>query len=244
MSNFNRDPKIELIRRLLAQAESAAKIGNEAEAESFNNKATQLISKYGVDQALLAAKGEIQDAIISRYMRISDNYAMDKRSLLNAIVHGLGAQVIFVLSLRPGTAQSYSYTGHVFAYEGDLERIELLYDLLSSQMLFGAAAAQVPSWESARSYRKSWMSGFAEAIRLRLMRTEKEAATDAGVGTDLVLFDRNTAVKLEFDLAHDPKKTKFVGRHLGGSGREDGYKAGKQANMGNNLGGARKSLAG
>lgn len=241
MSDFTNDPKISVIKALLKQAESAAKLGNQAEADTYNEKASALIAKYGVDQALLAEKGQIKDALISRRITIPDNYAMDKRVLLHRIVIALGAKVIFLTIKKPGTAQSYSYVGHVFAFESDMERIQFLFDLLSTQMVLGAAAANVPLWENARSYRKSWMLGFADAINARLKRHVKQASTDSGTGTDLVLFNRSSAVEKAYKTAYP--KTHTSGRSLQGTGRSDGYAAGQRASLGtNNIGGSRVAL--
>lgn len=242
---FNNDPTIRRIRSLLKKAESLVQMGDEnsqREADACNEKASELINKHGIDQALLAAKGEIQDAITSKRIPLSDPYVMDKKTLFNQIVMSLGGQVVFLKRKRPGTQQSYSYTAHVFAYEGDLERIEFLFEMLQPQMLLGAAAAQTPYWENARSFRKSWMYGFAIAISERLQRTQNEAVAEAGAGTDLVLFDRNKAVEQSFNIAH-PKMKNTV-RTLNGSGLGQGYAAGQRASLGDNqLGNSRRALA-
>jgi len=244
---FNDDPTIIRIRALLKKAESAAKQGTpegDNEANAYNEMAAKFIAKYGVDQALLAERGEIRDVITNKRTRITDNYSYDKRVLFNMIVKSLGGQVVFIQSRRPGTQQSYTLTAHVFAYETDMERMEFLFELLQPQMLLGAAAAQAPYWESARSFRKSWMSGFAAAIGERLKRTQKEAAAEAGAGTDLVLFDRSKAVKFDFDLAHDPKTITTQARSLNGSGRSQGFAAGQKASLGNAVGGGRRAIVG
>lgn len=248
MSDFANDPTIRRVRALLKKAESLAKMGDlnsDTEAEACNEMAAKLIAKYGIDQALLAERGEIKDVIINKLIELTGDYIIDKRVLLNNIVKALGAQAIFLRARRPGTVQSYKLTAHVFAYETDMDRIEFLFDLLQPQMFLGAVAAQVPYGENARSFRKSWMSGFVSAIAGRLKRTHKEAAAEAGVGTDLVLFDRSSAVELEYNLIHDPKSVVMAGaRRLSGSGRSQGYAAGRRANIGNTVGGGRKTLTG
>ncbi|HEY6019075.1 MAG TPA: DUF2786 domain-containing protein [Candidatus Paceibacterota bacterium] len=244
MSNFATDPMIEKIRKILKKAESAARIGNQEEADSANEMAAKLIAKYGVDQALLASKGEVQDVLSTLYIELTGNFVADKRTLLFSITEGLGAKSIFIKRRRPGTVQSYSYIAHIFAFESDLRRIEFLYDMLVNQMLVGAAVAKVPTYESARSYRKSWMYGFADAIRNRLQRNETKAAVEAGAGTDLVLFDRKTAVEARFEFAYPSKDRVSLTRRLSGSGRSDGYAEGQRANLGNNVGGSRRALVG
>lgn len=244
MSNFATDPKIELIRKLLKQAEGAARLGHQAEADAFNERAVELIAKYGVDQALLAAEGKIEDPILSRHIAIAEDFALDRRALMFAIVRGLNCKAVYNARLRPGTTKSYTYTMHVFAHQSDMERIIFLFDLLQPQMLVGAAAAQVPSWENARSYRKSWMSGFSAAIEDRLSKNEKKAIDAASTGTDIVLFNRSSAVVARFEVAYPSKSLTKSYRRLSGSGRANGYAAGQRANIGNTVGGSRTAIAG
>ncbi len=237
------DPMINRVRKLLKLAESAAKIGSQAEADTFNEKAMALIAAHGVDQALLAEKGEIQDALVNKIIPIKDVYTLDRLGLLFAIVRGVGAKALYIKRRRSGTQQSYSYVMHVFAYQSDLDRIEFLFEMLQPQMLFGAAAARVPLRENARSYRKSWMTGFSAAIEERLKRNQKQAVTEAGTGTDLVLFDRSKAVEVAYTTRYP--KTVSTSRSLNGSGRSQGYAAGQRASFGNNnIGGSRVAIAG
>lgn len=246
-AKFDNDPQIRRISALLKKAESLVRMGDEnsqREADACNEMAAKLISKHNIDQAMLAAKGEIEDAIISKYIRMSDGYTIDKKVLLNSIIKALKAQVVFIKTRRPGTEQSYKYVAHVFAYERDLERIEFLFEMLQPQMLLGAAAAQAPYWENKRSFRKSWMLGFSAAIKERLQRTQTEATAEAGAGTDLVLFDRSQAVKQSFDIAHPPKGISRTPRSLQGSGLSQGYVAGQKASFGDNqLGNSRRALS-
>ena len=244
MSNFDNDPMILKVKALLMKAESAAELGNQAEADAYNEKAAALIAKYGVDQALLAESGEIVDKITSKKIGIPQNYAMDKRFLLACITLALGGKMVVLSARRTGTCQSYAYTAHIFAYESDLERIEFLFDLLSNQMVLGAAGAHIPPWENKRSFRKSWMSGFSQAIYHRLQRNTAQAAANAGTGTDLVLFNRNTAVARVHDDTY-PVLGKATARNLVGSGRDQGYAAGQRASLGgNSVTGGRRALVG
>lgn len=240
--NFDNDPQVRRVRAILKQAESAAKLGNQAEADTFTEKAVQLMAKYGVDQALLAATGEVKDEIINKRFLITSNFAMDKRVLLSRIVTALGARTVIFSNHRQGTYQGKDYVCHVFAFESDMKRIEFLFGLLCEQMIIGAAAARIPYGENKRSYRKSWMAGFSMAIYHRLERVEVQAVADAGVGTDLVLFDRRTAVEKAYNTAY-PKLGKPIARKIGGSGMNDGYVAGQRVSMGDNqIGGSRTAM--
>jgi len=238
MSNFaptpdTNDQMLNKVRALLMKAQSAAEIGNTEEANAYNEKAAELITKYRVDQAKLADAGEVQDKLTSKKITIPENYAMDKRVLLACITLALGGKMVVLSNRRSGTHQSYTYTAHIFAYESDLERIEFLFDLLSNQMVLGAASAEVMPWENKRSFRKSWMAGFANAIYHRLQRNTKQAVAAAGTGTDLVLRNRNADVERMHDQAY-PSLGKATPRNLSGSGRDQGYAAGMRASLGGN----------
>ena len=254
MSNFDSDATISAeitnnsmyskVRALLMKAQSAAELGNMEEANAYNEKAAELITKYGVDQAKLADAGEIMDRLISRKITIPNEWAMDKRVLLACITLALGGKMVILSNRRSGTRQSYTYTAHIFAYESDLNRIEFLFDLLSNQMVLGAAGANVPPWENARSFRKTWMTGFSNAIYHRLKRNTEQAVREAGTGTDLVLRNRSVDVQRVHDEEY-PKLGKPTQRNLNGSGRDQGYAAGMRASLGGNSvsGNSRVALA-
>lgn len=262
------------IRAALALAEDAAKRGNENEANNANEMAAKLVARHSIDSAMLAESGEIKDVIVNKFFQIDKNYTIDKRHLLWAIAKGLGAEAIYISTRRSGTRQSYNHKVHVFAYESDMARIEFLYELLSTQMLLGAAAAHIPSYENKRSYRKSWMEGFSSAIRTRLERNVRETAAaeaaeaeeknsffkaiegddrswgdngeelPAGPSAELVLSSRKQRVNDDYKKAHP--KVRSISRTLSGSGWSGGYRAGSQASLGgNHLGGSKtKALAG
>lgn len=254
-TSFATDPKIETIRKILKKAEAAARLGTQegqTEADRCNEMASKLIAKFGVDQALLAVEGKIDDPIVSERVAIPDNYAVDLRVLIFSIITALGGQMVYLKRRRPGTVRSYTYTAHIFGHRSTLDRTIFLFDLLQNQMLLGAAAAPVPYWENARSYRKSWMSGFTTAISERLSRNEKQAADESerpaiesGVSMALVLVDRSKAVENMFVAAY-PKNTVVKSyRTLSGSGHGQGYVAGHKANIGNAVGnGSRVAISG
>jgi hypothetical protein len=259
------DPMISKIRNLLKKAQSVA---GTPEADQYNEKAAELIAKYGVDQALLAAEGKIDDPIVSEHVAIADTYAVDLRTLIFNITTALGGQMVYLKRRRPGTAQSYTYTAHIFGHRSTLDRAIFLFDLIQGQMLTGAAIAQAPSWENVRSFRKSWMSGFTAAIRDRLSRNEEQAVVDfdnakaiesdsddltldrflgessGSMSMALVVLDRASAVEDRFRIAYPKSAVTKSYRSLRGSGRSKGYVAGQRANIGNSVGGGRKALVG
>lgn len=268
------DKIITRIKKSLALAEDAAKRGAQAEADAANEMAAKLIARHQVDSAMLAEAGEIKDVIVNKKIKITTNYTQDKKHLLHCIARGMGAQAISIRTRRSGTEQSYTYSVHVFAFESDMQRIEMLFELLCTQMMVGANTAEIPYWENKRSFRKSWMSGFAYAIEERLARNIKEMVESTfieleGNGPALAIEqdNRTWSSKAERAGRKKSKSTELVlkgrdeqvkeqykvaypkvvktYRSLRGSGWGKGNEAGKKASLGSNeIGNRKKALVG
>jgi len=73
------DTMLEKVRKLLAKAKDPA--CSPAEASALNDKAAELIAKYGVDQALLSATDPAADPVGDRIVTIEPPYARDKAGL-------------------------------------------------------------------------------------------------------------------------------------------------------------------
>jgi hypothetical protein len=215
------DSLLARVRKLLAKAEDPA--CTPAEAEAFTAKATQLIAKYGVDQALLAATDPDADPVGDRIITIAPPYARDKAGLLAAVAMSLRCRVVHLE--RQGTARS-----HLFGHAADLERVELLFTSLLVQAAHGLAAATVPWGEHHAAFRRSWLVGYTEAVRARLVESEQSAATEAP-GVELVLVDRTELVEQRRDEVY-PRLARLGPRRLQGTGRRQGYAVGRTANLG------------
>lgn len=252
---------IEKISKLLAQANSAAKVGNHTEADAFTEKAFALMAKYDIDAAMIKnATGEVKDELTVEDFLIEGEFGIDKTELFFAITRGVGARALRYRKRVPGTRQTYINTMRVWGYESQIKRIKLLYEFLVPQMISGSAsAASIVTWESKRSYRKTWMDGFGSAICGRLQRAQQQAVVEAdqeeagsGTGAALVLADKNARAKSFFDdantktLKNGRKVNKFTTqrRTLSGTGHGAGYEAGKRASLGDNtIGGSRLALS-
>jgi Protein of unknown function (DUF2786) len=208
------------VRKLLAKAEDPA--CTPAEAEAFTAKATELIAKYGVDQALLAADNPAADPVGDRVVPLEAPYALDKAGLLAAVAVPLRCRV--VRRTRAGVQI------HLFGHAADLERVELLFTSLLVQAAHGLAAVPVPAHEHPAAFRRSWLAGFAHAIGARLWQAEKSAAADAP-GAELVLVRRTDLVDRRMAEAY-PKLRAASRRRLAGGGLEQGYAAGRNADLG------------
>jgi hypothetical protein len=215
------DPLLARVRKLLAMAEDPA--CTPAEAEAFTAKATALIAKYGVDQAMLAAADPAIDPVGDRIVVVDPPYARDKAGLLVAVAAPLRCRVVHLT--RQGTVRS-----HLFGHVADLDRAELLFTSLLVQAAHGLSASPVPCGEHPAAYRRSWLVGYAQAVQGRLWAAE-QSATDAAPGAEIVLLDRTEQVEQRRDETY-PRLARLGPRRLGGSGRLRGYHAGQTADLG------------
>jgi Protein of unknown function (DUF2786) len=214
------DPLLARVRKLLAKAEDPA--CTPAEAEAFTAKATELIAKYGVDRALLAAGDPALDPVGDRVVPLDPPYALDKAGLLASVAVPLRCRV--VRKTRAGVQV------HLFGHATDLERVELLFTSLLVQAAHGLSAVPVPAREHPAAFRRSWLAGFAHAIGGRL-RAAEQAASDAAPGAALVLVRRSDLVDRKMAEAY-PKLRTASRRRLAGGGLEQGFAAGQAASLG------------
>ena len=77
------DPILERVRKLLTKAEDPGCTPEESAA--LNDKAAELIAKYGVDRAMLAAARPESDIVGDRTLAVNAPYALDKTGLLGTI---------------------------------------------------------------------------------------------------------------------------------------------------------------
>jgi Protein of unknown function (DUF2786) len=224
------DTMLEKVRKLLAKAEDPG--CTPAEAAALNDKAAELIAKYGVDQALLAAVTPGADLVGDRVISLYAPYALDKAALLGTVAMALRCRSV---RAKKRVVDGWAYTMHLFGFAADLERTELLYTSLLVQASYGLAAAQVPRNEPAAAFRRSWLAGFTQAVGNRLREAERrasdEAASGAGTSVALVLADRTGQVDRRMSEAY-PRLGMAPPRRLAGSGGHRGYAAGQRADLG------------
>lgn len=220
------EAKLKTIRALLAKAEGTT---NEEERDAFNAKAAELIAKYGIDQALLANASEVREEVGDRIIEISDPYARQKGTLLHFI-----AVPMRVRAVLRNRARGADQEVHLFGFTADLDRVELLFTSLLLQATFGMAlAAPTNPYEDIKTYRRSWLIGFANAIGQRVREAEDRAKKEASVGTPgvaLVLASRDQEVALRVKEIY-PRLVNKSSR-LSGSGYGAGRAAGNRADLG------------
>jgi len=221
---------LDRVRKLLTQAEDDSV--TPAEAQAFTAKAAELMAKYGIDRALLAADRPETDRPANRMLDIDNPWAREKAHLLCGLASAMRCQCILLGGSHPGSKV------HIFGFSSDIERTDVLYTSILIQMSHGLAGARVPEWSaSPRAWRRSWLLGFATAVVARVRQAEHSAmvaATERGVsGSDraaLVLADRSLAVRRQVEQAYPiTRKTRVT---YSGSGYRDGFERGQRADIG------------
>ena len=254
------DDMLAKVRKILAKAEDPAATAEEAEL--YTAKAAELIAAYGIDRALLAETDPGSDVVGDRVIVLDAPYALDKAGLLGTVAHELRCRAV--------QRTRYVETGkqislHLFGYDSDLARTELLYTSLLLQATSALTRTPVPPAESPAAFRRSWLAGFTSAVGRRLREAEMraEAGADAYRGSGpgaggpatprpvtarpvaLVLADRSRHVESALEQEY-PRLRRGQPRVLSGSGGASGWRAGQRADLGGTtLGGrARRRIAG
>ncbi|WP_433389136.1 DUF2786 domain-containing protein [Micromonospora sp. KLBMP9576] len=217
------DAMLSKVRKLLAQAEDPA--CTPAESAAFTAKATELIARYGVDRALLAARDPATDPVGDRVVEVVAPYARDKAGLLAAVADPLRCRCV---RRRAGAG----FAMHLFGFASDLERVELLFTSLLVQAAHGLAGAGVPVGAHVAAFRRSWLAGFAQVVGGRLRAAEAGAVAEAGApSVALVLADRSDRVRHRVTEVY-PRLRTAAPRRLAGGGFGSGAEAGHRADLG------------
>jgi hypothetical protein len=180
------------IRALLAKAESTE---FPEEAEALSARAQELMAKYSIDHALLAAEAGRRDEPASRRLPVDNPYQAAKASLLSAVATANRCRSV-----------QYERLGlsAVIGFPADLDAVELLFTSLLVQantaMLRAGAKRDAYGRSRTRAFRQSFLVAYAIRIGERLTgvaeEAERQAAAAAAAGRSLlpVLAARDRAV--------------------------------------------------
>jgi hypothetical protein len=220
---------LDRVRKLLAKAEAEGVTAPEAEA--LTAKAAELMARYGIDRARLAASRPETDQPGSRIIDIANPWAQVRAHLLAGLAGAMRCQCILLNADGPGARI------HVFGYTSDLERTDILYTSLLLQMAHGLTGAVPPAGiRSPRAWRRSWLLGFAAAVIARVKAAEDRAATRAeaesggGPSTALVLADRSVVIRQQMEQAYPVTRQARI--TYTGNGYRAGYGQGQRADIG------------
>jgi hypothetical protein len=232
---------LDRVRKLLAKAEAEGV--TPAEAQALTAKAAELMARYGIDRALLAAVRPETDRPANRIVDLDSPWAREKAHLLCGLASALRCHCILLdagarggRQRRPGSIGTQRV--HVFGFASDIERADILYTSVLLQMWHGLAGARVPDWStSPRAWRRSWLLGFAAAVIARMREAEHAAVTAATAATSgtaertaIALADRSLIVRRHVEEAYPITRQARV--TYSGSGYRDGYAQGQRADIG------------
>jgi hypothetical protein len=224
------DALLARVRKLLVKAEADGV--TQAEAQALTAKAAELMAKYGIDRALLAAVRPETDRPDDRVIDVANPWARVQAHLLCGLAAALRCQCVILPHTGPGSRI------HMFGFASDIERTDVLYTSLLLQMWQGLSAAEPPAWSrSTRAWRRSWLLGFATAVIARVRAAEQRAAqlaADAPAGNGpsaaLVLADRTEIIERTLRQAYPVTRTSRV--TYSGAGYGTGFEQGQRADIG------------
>jgi hypothetical protein len=159
------------IRALLAKAE-ATEFAEEAEALSA--RAQQLMAKYSIDHALLAAESGDEEAAGGRRIAVDNPYEAAKVTLLQTVAAANRARVVWSQEIGLVT---------VIGFPADLDAVELLFTSLLVQantaMLRTGGKRDEYGRSRTRAFRQSFLVSYAIRIGERLAEAARHAEQEA-----------------------------------------------------------------
>lgn len=181
------DRVLQTIRALLAKAESTT---YPEEAAALTAKAQELIAAHAIDLALIEEKTGRGD-VSTRIIFIPAPYPKEKYVLLGGVAQANGCRAILGLDdeqfkdmVRSG--EMFSRDGNhatLVGYESDLDSVELIFTSLLVQavniMLSHGKQVDVSGRNRTKSFRRSFLNGFAWTVSSRLEEARSMAAETA-----------------------------------------------------------------
>lgn len=216
------------VRSLLAKAEATSFV---EEAEAFTAKAQELMAAHAIEAALIDDGCGLREPE-SRRLPIDAPYVRPKFVLLSAVARSNRCRAVMVSDDRP-------VAGVLVGFPSDLDVVETLYTslLLQATRCMGAQGPVTDAWgrSRTRSYRASFIAGFADEIGRRFSQNRRTAEADAtaarGPSVLPVLAARDTRVDaaLEREFPHLGRLRVSVSN---GEGSRAGRAAGAVADIG------------
>ncbi len=227
------DKRIETVRKLLTKAEDPAVTDEEREA--LNAKATELMIKYGIDDAVARAK---TDGVRLEEITVRE-FSLDVPASYSNEYAVLGYRIAEVLGARPFTVK----TGRgaqtnlkVVGFTSDLELIAELYASLTRQCTFALAKYYRTmtrtyvglSGTDKYNLKRGFIVGFANGVKDKLEVIHKKAIADTdSPGTAIALRDRKRQVDnwTNSAFALSTVRGRAYNEHASGSGYGEGQRA-------------------
>src|SRR5579863_2335112 len=212
-----RHSKLSAVRALLAKAERTE---FPEEARALTSKAQELMVRYALTEAQLQASGSAKQGqvVVTVAVEVEAPYRNAKGLLLSEIAGANNCRVI-----EDGACY------HMVGFASDTERAQLIFTSLLLQAAREMLVAYKEPWMNTKSFRHSFLIGYATEIGTRLVKRVDAVVSDlryAG-GSDIlpVLADR----RHEVDRAVRDRWGGTLGSSWVTYGTETGYSAGRNA---------------
>jgi hypothetical protein len=237
------DRRLDTVRALLAKAEATE---FPSEAEAFFAKASELIARYAIDDALLWADGDSGDAPDELRLTVHAPYLAQKAVLVHAVAEAQGCRAVRLIASAGERREQIAVVG----FASDLRWVETLVTSLLVQ-LTSAMLDQCPSGltpSASAGWRRSFIVGFAEIVadRLETDRRDRVVAHDGSASvsssTALVLVERGEEVTVEFRRRFPRIRSSWASSGSSRSGAAAGRRAGQEASFGSRSVAGRRSL--
>ncbi|MFV0128529.1 DUF2786 domain-containing protein [Streptomyces sp. HMX112] len=158
------------IRALLAKAEGT---GYPEEAEALTAKAQELMARYSLDEAALAARAHSPDEPAAVRIGIDAPYETTKAILLDAVAGANRCRAVW--------NEAFGFST-VVGFEPDLEVVELLYTSLlvqgTSAMTGAEAEQQRGGRKRTKTFRQSFLLAYAQRLGDRLAATTRRVTAE------------------------------------------------------------------
>lgn len=225
-----KEKMLERVRGLLAKAEATE---FEEEADALTAKAAELMARYSIDAALLAAKADVREVPCDKKIRFDENYGRQHMFLYTVILRAFGGEAIMTRKPTRGRRNNIDYYElHVFGFEANLMAVDVLYTSLYQQGV--TRSKRVPQFEHAKTWRTSFWNGFINVVGERLTAANAETVSTKAAGTDIVLRDRAVEVKAKMNDQYGKTSTYRGGSTNSAAGYNAGQDAARRANLHNN----------
>jgi hypothetical protein len=204
------DPKIlERVRGLLAKAESTE---YDAEADALTAKAQELMVRYSIDHALLAASGPTIDEPGGIRIGVENPYETEKAMLLDQVARANRCHAV--------QSPSFGFVT-VLGFPADLRAVEVLYTSLLVQvtraMRREGSRPTAGGGNRTVAFRRSFQQAFAVRIGERLAGVTETSVREGATDNERllpVLVGREQAVKrLADDLFPDMVLSRTTGAY-------------------------------
>lgn len=229
----NNEAMIEKIRGLLAKAESSE---FEEEADLFLKKATELMAKYRIDEALLAAAGKAADDPVERRFISVGTWGIAKGSLIVSLCQAFDCHAVWA-SKQKGVRRC-GLVGHA----SDLDVVVALFTSLEIQLDRELQNVKGYDKGGTRAARNSFARGWCNRVGTRVESHYKKAvvaetaehSTGDSESVALVLASREQDVNAKYqEFYHTKPRYRTSRTRTSNYGAyHNGSQAGERANIG------------